>query len=965
MRAYLPRWANGPLFLEALLLVTISSLAKAEIGDRVADAVLGAANFTDAITLPLGPASFAVPRGIAIDRSVTPNRVYVADSFYHRILGWNNIDALSNGAPADLVIGQPDFTSIFCNQNPYNSGIQTTPTLSSICDPRGLAVDGAGNLYVADSGNCRVLIFKDPFGTDQVADAVLGQSTGCTNSVVDQAHLFDPHAVAVDSAGNVYVGDTLDCRVLEYDQPLTTDLIPDRVFGQADFTHPVFGQGSWCSRAVGGIEAPEGLSVDSNGRLYVASEALVYEYDTPLSKTTWDHSLGTTGCNVGGETASTTCGPIAAVADAAGALYVADVGSSRILEFDSPFTVSQASRVFGQPDFTGSATYFNSDCNTGGPSAASLCLRADLNNEGAALAIDDHGSLWVADAMNSRVLRYDNPLNSDAVADLVLGHTTMDDVREPFVAAPQPGITLDNTTYTVLIVDSVNSRILIQGYDRPFGVIGQPGFNSTDCNSGGLSAASLCHPTAAITAGGNLWVADSGNNRVLEYQAPWYTVDQVHKQIVIKQRADQVFGQTDFVSNSCRLGADGLCAPQGVAFDAHGDLYISDTGNNRILLDQNPSAGGAMKAERVFGQADFNSGDCKPGSGGASTLCDPRGITVLSHIDPWGVDQGDDLYVADRGNHRVVLYQSVMTKPTGAAADKVFGQGGNMSGGSCGQGTDGLCHPTGVATDRGGNLLIADTDNNRVLEFTDPLLSSSADFVFGQSDFNDAACNAGGISAQSLCQPTGISVDAGLDRVYIADAGNQRVLRYDAPYCIGDFQLTPATRMLRGLRSAPKNTALRVVYGSNPSTADDTFKFSGNMVLLERDGGICLGCGVPGAPVVTLSTSNGVVFQGEINYLDNIRVTPSGGIYQADLTGMIDSGIDKFWVNESFYIPPGFSDAPQRDRFRFTGEAIGLDLSKFTESAATLRMQFGSACFTTALKCTTTKRGRQCVPAKK
>jgi len=81
--------------------------AQAEIGDSIADGVIGQSRFTDSVALPIGPNGFGVPKGVAIDRSVTPNRVYVADSVYHRVLGWADVDALSNGAPADIVMGSP------------------------------------------------------------------------------------------------------------------------------------------------------------------------------------------------------------------------------------------------------------------------------------------------------------------------------------------------------------------------------------------------------------------------------------------------------------------------------------------------------------------------------------------------------------------------------------------------------------------------------------------------------------------------------------------------------------------------------------------------------------------------------------------------------------------------------------------------------------------------------------------
>ncbi len=63
-------------------------------------------------------------------------------------------------------------------------------TLESLCGPSGLAVDGTGALYVADSNNCRVMKFDDPFATDQVAEAVLGQADGKCGR--DATHVSSP-----------------------------------------------------------------------------------------------------------------------------------------------------------------------------------------------------------------------------------------------------------------------------------------------------------------------------------------------------------------------------------------------------------------------------------------------------------------------------------------------------------------------------------------------------------------------------------------------------------------------------------------------------------------------------------------------------------------------------------------------------------------------------------------------------
>jgi len=91
----------------------------------------------------------------AVDKSTTPNRLYVTDYGNSRVLGYSNISALTNGAPADLVVGQPDFSFSGCNTQSNSA--------ANLCGPRGVAVDSNGNLYVSDTDNNRVLVFSNPF----------------------------------------------------------------------------------------------------------------------------------------------------------------------------------------------------------------------------------------------------------------------------------------------------------------------------------------------------------------------------------------------------------------------------------------------------------------------------------------------------------------------------------------------------------------------------------------------------------------------------------------------------------------------------------------------------------------------------------------------------------------------------------------------------------------------------------
>jgi hypothetical protein len=279
----------------------------------------------------------------------------------------------------------------------------------------------------------------------------------------------------------------------------------------------------------------------------------------------------------------------------------------------------------------------------------------------------------------------------------------------------------------------------------------------------------------AVDAAGNLYVSDANNNRVLEYDSP-FTTDTI---------ADKVFGQNGSftsqlgsltTSTGCSnpVNADSLCSPAGVALDAAGNLYVADSFNSRVLEYNTPLTTDTT-ADKVFGQSgSFTTQTCNNGGVSANSLCVPGGVAV---------DAAGNLYIDDVNNSRVLEYNTPLTTDT--TADKVFGQGGNFTsqnGCSNPVSADSLCSPFGVALDATGNLYVADSFNSRVLEYNTPLTTdTTADKVFGQSgSFTTQTCNNGGVSANSLCIPGSVAVDAA-GNLYISDDNNNRVLEYDAP----------------------------------------------------------------------------------------------------------------------------------------------------------------------------------------
>jgi sugar lactone lactonase YvrE len=213
------RW----MLLALLLGLRWASVAGATALDDVADRQLGQPSFVTRGVNLVDARGLASPSDVAIDRRVTPNRLYVADSQNSRVLGWSDAGGFATGAPADLVIGQPDFASSDCPD---------PPSAASLCAPRAVAVDKFGNLYVADTDASRVLEYDTPFTTDAIADVVFGQDGSFTSSVCDAAAngLCNPIAVALDVATNLYVIDSGNERVLVYAKPvLFEDTVPDLV----------------------------------------------------------------------------------------------------------------------------------------------------------------------------------------------------------------------------------------------------------------------------------------------------------------------------------------------------------------------------------------------------------------------------------------------------------------------------------------------------------------------------------------------------------------------------------------------------------------------------------------------------------------------------------------------------------------------------------------------------------------
>jgi sugar lactone lactonase YvrE len=275
---------------------------------------------------------------------------------------------------------------------------------------------------------------------------------------------------------------------------------------------------------------------------------------------------------------------------------------------------------------------------------------------------------------------------------------------------------------------------------------GTAGFSG---DGGPATSAQLNRPTGtAVDSSGNVYISDTGNNRVRKIA--------LNGTITTLAGSGRCTSKDDPGSTPMALPGDGgpatqasLCSPTGVAVDQSGNVYIADTNHNAVRIVSNA---GIITTFAGYGKAG-SSGD--GGKATKATLNSPTGVAV---------DGVKNVYIADTGNNKVrkVNTSGIISTFAGTGVQGYGGDGGAATSAQMNQ-------PTGLGVDPTGTVYISDTGNQRVRRVAGSTIST-----YGGNGTKGFSGDGGAASSAMLNTPTG-AVAADGSAVYFSDTGNQRV----------------------------------------------------------------------------------------------------------------------------------------------------------------------------------------------
>ena len=648
---------------------------------------LGGAGQTDGT----GPAArFNHPSGVAVDSA---GNVYVADRDNHTIRKVTAEGVVTTLAGSPGLAGSTDGTG----------------AAARLKQPCGVAVDTAGNLFVADTGNHTIRKVT----AEGVVATLAGSAgmEGAEDGTGSAARFYGPAGVGVDTAGNVYVADRDNHTI----RKVTAEGVVTTLAGSPGYASMADGTGDSAY-----FHSPSGVAVDSAGDLVVADTEnnMIRKVTAEGVVTTLAGNTGGCGREDGTGSAAWFCSPTGVTVDSAGNVFVADRDNHTIRKVTAAGVVTTLAGLpgaSGSGDGTGQLGDFYS------PSG---------------VAVDTAGNVFVADRDNHLVRK----MTSEALVTTLAGlpehapGTADGSANEARFHWPH-GVAVDSTG-NVFVADEYNHTIRkVTAEGRVTTFAGRAG--SEGHTDGEGAAARFISPYGlAVDSVGNVYVADRFDLTIRKITPTGLVT-------TLAGRAGDI-GWDDGVGTRARF-----YLPTGVAVDSAGNVYVADSWNQTIR-----KVTAARVVTTLAGVA--GSRGSADGTGNEAQFLFPSGVAV---------DSVGNLYVADMGNStiRKVTAEGVVTTLAGLAQTDGFLDG---------TGADArFRRPYGVAVDNAGNVFVADTLNSAIRKVTPAGVVTTVG--------GDPNASPGGNEAL-FGSPYGVAVDSA-GNLYVADTSNNRIAKGTFP----------------------------------------------------------------------------------------------------------------------------------------------------------------------------------------
>jgi YD repeat-containing protein len=589
---------------------------------------------------------FQTPWGVAINKAT--GNIYVSDVQNNRVQEFSSTGAFIRtfGFAVGKENGGFEICTAGCRKGSAGSGS------GEFREPAGMAIDPAGHVWVSDAGNNRVEEFSEKgeylsqFGSPTYGDE----------------QLKDPTGIAI-SDGALYVADTGYDRVEEFSTAGTY---------LAEFGSEGFSSGEF--------KSPEAIATDPiSGDLYVADtgNARVQQFTA--------NGIFLTAFGSSGKGSEQFSDPTGVAVNAAGAVYVSDTGNERVTEWEPrPQTPAYTSAFGAKGSGAGQLETPSYD------------------------AIDAHGDVWVPEYGSNRISEFSaSGVFIKAVGWDVNNKEPKEELQVCTTSCKAGSSGTGNGEFSdptgiaigggdLYVVDSGNNRVE---------VLNEEGKYVTKWGATGTEGKEFKTPLAvAVGPNGNVWVGDSLNRRVQEFSATGAFIEALGWDVNEKGKEEVEVCTTE---KTCKAGSKGTGAGQfasvwGLAF-AGSNLYVTDSGNNRVEEFNEKS-----QFVKAFGYG-VNEGNetlevcttvtkCREGIAGShgGQLANPVGIAV-SPISGF-------LFVTDTGNNRVEVFT-----PAGGYLTQF---------GVAGTGNGQLKFPEGAAINSSGEVYVVDDLNHRIEKWT-------------------------------------------------------------------------------------------------------------------------------------------------------------------------------------------------------------------------------------------------------